>query len=135
MWPFNRTAAPKQAEPEQAKPEIATTSPGDEIEALLKTALTEVMELYAACGDPVRERELKSKRQRYEKYEAQKKVGGFQNDEHPVYRLANAIILQAIKERASDLHLEPDRRGIRIRYRVEGVLHEALPMPQDIEKP
>ncbi len=56
-------------------------------------------------------------------------------DEAPVIRVANALIQQAIKEDASDIHIEPQRRGVRIRYRVDGVLHETMTMPKYIQPP
>lgn len=56
-------------------------------------------------------------------------------DEAPIIRVANTIIQQAIKEGASDIHIEPDRRGLRIRYRVDGVLHETMTMPKYIQPP
>ncbi|MCC6727814.1 MAG: Flp pilus assembly complex ATPase component TadA [Chthonomonadales bacterium] len=58
-----------------------------------------------------------------------------QAEEAPIIRVANAIIQQAIKELASDIHVEPERRGVRIRYRVDGVLHEAMTMPKYIQAP
>jgi type IV pilus assembly protein PilB len=58
-----------------------------------------------------------------------------QAEEAPVVRVANAIIQQAIKERASDIHLEPGQKGIRVRYRVDGVLHEAMSLPKYIQPP
>ncbi len=56
-------------------------------------------------------------------------------DEAPIVRLANTILQQAIKERASDIHIEPDRTKVRIRYRVDGVLHEVMSMPGYIKMP
>jgi len=56
-------------------------------------------------------------------------------EEAPVVRVANALIQQAIKEDASDIHIEPQRRGVRIRYRVDGVLHETMTMPKYIQPP
>jgi len=56
-------------------------------------------------------------------------------EEAPIIRVANAVIQQAIKERASDIHMEPERRGIRVRYRVDGVLHEAMTLPKYIQAP
>jgi Type II secretory pathway, ATPase PulE/Tfp pilus assembly pathway, ATPase PilB len=47
-------------------------------------------------------------------------------EEGPIVRVANTIIQQAINERASDIHVEPQIRNLRIRYRIDGVLHEAL---------
>ncbi|MGA3084680.1 MAG: ATPase, T2SS/T4P/T4SS family [Thermodesulfobacteriota bacterium] len=45
-------------------------------------------------------------------------------DEGPISQLVNLIISEAIKERASDIHIEPDERALRIRYRVDGILKE-----------
>ena len=45
-------------------------------------------------------------------------------DEGPISQLVNLIISEAIKERCSDIHLEPDERALRIRYRVDGILKE-----------
>ncbi len=56
-------------------------------------------------------------------------------EEAPVIRVANALIQQAIKEGSSDIHIEPDRRGLRVRYRVDGVLHETMMMPKYIQAP
>jgi type II secretion system protein E len=47
----------------------------------------------------------------------------------PIIRLVNLILLQAVKDRASDLHLEPYQDSFRIRYRVDGSLHETKPPP------
>ncbi len=49
--------------------------------------------------------------------------------EAPIVKLVNLILLQAIKDRASDLHVEPFQRSLRIRYRVDGILHETVPPP------
>jgi type IV pilus assembly protein PilB len=53
----------------------------------------------------------------------------------PVVRMANAILVQAIDQGASDIHIEPDRRNVRIRYRVDGVLHESMLVPKHIQGP
>jgi type IV pilus assembly protein PilB len=56
-------------------------------------------------------------------------------DEAPIIRIVNVIIQQAIKDRASDIHIEPDRRGVRVRYRVDGVLHEIMKVPKYVHAP
>src|ERR1051325_5455762 len=48
-------------------------------------------------------------------------------EEAPVIKLANLILVQAIKDRASDIHLEPFDKQMRLRYRVDGVLMDATP--------
>ena len=56
-------------------------------------------------------------------------------EEAPIVRLANTILQSAIKEKASDIHIEPDRRYIRVRFRIDGVLHEVMQMPGYIKLP
>jgi len=56
-------------------------------------------------------------------------------EEAPIVRIANTIIQQAVKERASDIHVEPQERGVRIRYRIDGVLHEIMTLPKYIQAP
>ncbi len=46
-------------------------------------------------------------------------------DEAPIIRWVNSLIHQAVKERASDIHIEPGERDIIVRYRIDGVLYEA----------
>lgn len=48
----------------------------------------------------------------------------------PVIRLANLIMVKAIKLRASDIHIEPFQRDFRIRYRMDGLLKEDLRLPK-----
>jgi len=52
------------------------------------------------------------------------------DDEAPIIRLVNAILSQAIKERASDIHIEPFERYISVRFRVDGVLNEVIQPPR-----
>jgi type IV pilus assembly protein PilB len=51
-------------------------------------------------------------------------------DNAPVAKLINSIILQAVEERASDIHFEPGERDMRVRFRVDGMLSEATTIPQ-----
>lgn len=55
-------------------------------------------------------------------------------EEYPIVKLVNLIIAQGIKERASDIHIEPGEKMLRIRYRIDGVLHEAFKLPKHIGK-
>jgi type II secretion system protein E len=56
-------------------------------------------------------------------------------DEAPIIKLVSLIILQALKERASDIHLEPFEKTFKIRYRIDGVLHEKTPPPKRFQPP
>jgi general secretion pathway protein E len=48
------------------------------------------------------------------------------SDEAPIIRLVNSLMYQAVKERASDIHIEPMERDIVVRFRVDGVLYEII---------
>ncbi|MCI0651615.1 MAG: type II secretion system ATPase GspE [Planctomycetes bacterium] len=52
----------------------------------------------------------------------------------PVVKLLNLVLLQAIKDRASDIHLEPFENEFKIRYRVDGVLYEMMPPPVQLAR-
>ena len=56
--------------------------------------------------------------------EAAAAMQGNEDDSAPIIRLANLIISEAVKERASDIHIEPFEDRVRIRYRIDGVLLE-----------
>ena len=55
------------------------------------------------------------------------------SEEAPVIKLANIILVQAIKDRASDVHVEPFEKVLRLRYRVDGVLQDATPPPKQMQ--
>jgi general secretion pathway protein E len=50
-------------------------------------------------------------------------------DEAPVIRLVNALFFQAVKDGASDIHVEPYERTVTVRFRVDGLLHDVLAPP------
>lgn len=56
-------------------------------------------------------------------------------EQAPIIKLASAVIQQAILDRASDIHVEPGVRSVRIRYRVDGVLMEAMSVPKNLMAP
>jgi len=51
-------------------------------------------------------------------------------EDAPIVRLTNMIITQAIQERASDIHIEPQKNLVRVRYRIDGVLREHITAPK-----
>jgi type IV pilus assembly protein PilB len=54
-------------------------------------------------------------------------------DDAPIVRYVNSLIEQAITNRASDLHLEPTETEMRVRYRIDGVLHEVDSVPKGVQ--
>ncbi len=55
-------------------------------------------------------------------------------DEAPVIRLLNSIIFQAVKERASDIHIEPFERELEVRFRIDGLLYKMLAPPKVVQE-
>jgi type IV pilus assembly protein PilB len=55
------------------------------------------------------------------------------SEESPIVKLVNLLISQAIADRASDIHIEPSERDVRVRFRIDGVLHEVMRPPKNIQ--
>jgi type IV pilus assembly protein PilB len=58
---------------------------------------------------------------------------GREADEAPTIRFVNLIVADAIRKRASDIHLEPYEKVFRVRYRIDGVLHDMMNPPKQME--
>ena len=54
-------------------------------------------------------------------------------EDAPVVKLVNLILTDAIKKKASDIHIEPYERSFRVRYRIDGVLHEVMKPPMKLK--
>ncbi|MCU1437704.1 MAG: type secretion system protein GspE [Naasia sp.] len=55
------------------------------------------------------------------------------DDDAPIVRFVNLLVSQAIKDNASDIHIEPGEEELRVRYRIDGVLHEVQRAPRNIQ--
>ncbi|GAA1522455.1 type IV pilus assembly protein PilB [Agromyces terreus] len=55
------------------------------------------------------------------------------DDDAPIVRLVNVLVSQAIADAASDIHIEPQEHALRVRYRIDGVLHEMQSAPKSIQ--
>ena len=55
------------------------------------------------------------------------------SEEGPVIKLVNLMLVQAIKDRASDIHIEPFEKELRLRYRVDGVLYDSAAPPKGLQ--
>jgi type IV pilus assembly protein PilB len=53
-------------------------------------------------------------------------------DTAPVVQVVNMVVTQALRDRASDVHIEPQDQRVRVRFRIDGALHDALSLPADI---
>jgi len=56
-----------------------------------------------------------------------------QVEDAPVVRLVNLMLAEAIDDRASDVHVEPSRERVTVRYRIDGVLHEVMRPPKNLQ--
>ena len=54
------------------------------------------------------------------------------SESNPVKKLLNLVLLQAIRDKASDIHFEPFENEYKMRYRIDGVLYEMIPPPKHI---
>ncbi|MHB1740398.1 MAG: GspE/PulE family protein [Actinomycetes bacterium] len=54
-------------------------------------------------------------------------------EDAPIVKYVNLLISQAIADRASDIHLEPGEHDLRVRFRIDGVLHEVMRSPKQIQ--
>ncbi len=50
----------------------------------------------------------------------------------PIIRIVDTLIKHAILQGASDIHIEPDEKEVRVRYRIDGMLHEAMTLPKQV---
>jgi type IV pilus assembly protein PilB len=60
-------------------------------------------------------------------------LGDSIEDDAPIVRYVNLLVTQAISDRASDIHIEPTEHDLRVRYRIDGVLHEMQRSPKQIQ--
>ncbi len=56
-----------------------------------------------------------------------------ESDNAPVVKLVNLIITEGARERAGDIHIEPQEKDVRIRFRIDGVLHEIMRSPKKVQ--
>jgi type IV pilus assembly protein PilB len=62
-------------------------------------------------------------------------MGADESSQAPVIRMVNLIIKEALKQRASDIHIEPMSDGVRVRYRIDGILQDVMNIPKQNQNP
>jgi len=95
-------------------------------EKQIKEAISEYYGISAVIEDVVKN---------YKPIGEAKKVKVIGEEAAPIVKLVNVLITQALRERASDIHIEPEHNDVRVRFRVDGVLHEESVMPQFMSAP
>jgi type IV pilus assembly protein PilB len=53
-------------------------------------------------------------------------------EDAPATRMLDLVMIQAIRDRASDIHFEPDEKALRVRFRIDGFLYESLTLPKQV---
>jgi len=99
-------------------PKIATRSEIDEAIRRLGRYDESVSDLADLVGEDVAEEDIRGVEAAVE--------------EAPIVKLVNTLISRAVNERASDLHIEPGERDLRVRFRIDGVLHEIMSTPRSV---
>ncbi len=109
---------------------------GYEIEPVLstETSIMRAIDQYYGAEDKLKEileslKEAEGNLEVMEEEETSPETATALVEEAPVVKLVNGIIIEAVKRRASDIHIEPYERFVRVRFRIDGVLHEVMPIP------
>ncbi len=104
---------PVMSDPGQISDVIARSSQGDEqVQDAIRLAV-------ANTADVEEETDLRV-------------VGGLESDDAPVVRFVDLMIGKAVQDRASDIHVESTGTSLRVRYRIDGVLHEVMHPPKSL---
>jgi len=98
----------------------------DEVSAMDEGVTVDVDEFDKVVGDAL---------DSVETYSETDDSAGDSEVEEPIVKLVNGILINAIKGGASDIHIEPYERSLRVRYRVDGVLFNAMNLPLRIKNP
>lgn len=135
---------------EEGRLVVAMADPAD-------LAAVDDIRFFAGCDIepvPTAEEEIEAAIQRYygmvdfnevlKDYEGRQERAGFETHhlpengpayEAPVVRLVNSLLQQAIEQNASDIHIEPGERRVRVRFRVDGLLREVTGLPSHAGPP
>lgn len=99
----------------------------------VKNALRQYQEsLKAEFSELIGEESGKIKIIKGEEGEDEKQILQKQAEELPIVKIADAILRHAILQNASDIHIEPQEKELIVRYRIDGILHEAMTLPSNI---
>ena len=101
---------------------------GKEIEIVIasETQILKVIDqFYRSATTPVVEKEIQPEAS----FESDASSAG--GEEAPVIRIVNLVIKEALAQRASDIHIEPLELGMRVRFRIDGILQDILTIPKE----
>jgi len=107
------------------------------IEPVLGTSqdIQEMIDLNYRVGGEIEE-QLSQIPTRYQRVRvAETRVSAEAITQAPVVRAIDLLIKQAVRDRASDVHVEPEEDRLRVRYRIDGILHEVMSLPLSVHPP
>jgi len=107
------------------------------VEPVLSTPqdIQEMIDLNYRVGGEIEE-QLSQIPNRYRRTKvAEARVSAEAITQAPVVRAIDLLIKQAVRDRASDIHIEPQEDRLRIRYRIDGILHEIMSLPLSVHQP
>jgi len=119
----------------EAIDELRNKSKAGNIDPVLSTAdmIHKVIDQYYGAQGSIKDlAEGLTKEKLESKTKGSKDMSGIVEDA-PVIKLVNLLIMQAVKDRASDIHIEPEEEMVRVRYRVDGILHEVQQIPKHLQ--
>jgi len=112
----------------------AVVSPPEEIEEILKskysTSGSSMADIYADLGDSETVAAVSGRGDSIDLASLEAAA-----DDNKVIQLLNLVLLQAIRDKASDIHFEPFEDEFKMRYRIDGVLYEMIPPPKHLALP
>jgi len=117
----------------EIKPVVADPATVEKLIAKSYGGKTEEESLTALIGELETDQQLEEFRGRGESIDLDSLTAAA--DDNKVKRLLNLVLMQAIKDRASDIHFEPFEDEFKMRYRIDGVLYEMVPPPRHLAMP
>ncbi len=112
----------------------AVVAPADQLDKLIQTYYGDDEEsLTSLVAELAEDHDLEELADRGESIDLQDQIEAA--DDNRVKRLLNLVLLQAIKDKASDVHFEPFDDEFKMRYRIDGVLYEMIPPPKHLAMP
>jgi len=109
------------------------------IEPVLCTSqdIQEMIDLNYRVGSEIEEQlsQIPARYQRSSRAAETARVSAEAIAQAPVVRAIDLLIKQAVRDRASDIHIEPQEDRLRVRYRIDGILHEIMSLPLSVHQP
>jgi general secretion pathway protein E len=109
------------------------------IEPVLSTSqdIQEMIDLNYRVGSEIEEQlsQIPTRYRRAAKVAETTRVSAEAIAQAPVVRAIDLLIKQAVRDRASDIHVEPQEDRLRVRYRIDGILHEIMSLPLSVHQP